>query len=92
VEAVCSLLMVAGETSGDQHGAALARALRVDSPQLRIYGLGGQQMRTAGVETLYDIEALNAVPPGWPYSLTHLALTCRSPDSSKMPVCALCTM
>jgi lipid-A-disaccharide synthase len=61
VEAVCSLLMVAGETSGDQHGAALARALRVDSPQLRIYGLGGQQMRTAGVETLYDIEALNAV-------------------------------
>jgi lipid-A-disaccharide synthase len=61
VEGVGSLLMVAGETSGDQHGAVLIQALRTDYPQLQIYGLGGAQMRAAGAETLYDIGALNAV-------------------------------
>jgi len=56
-----SLLIVAGEASGDQHGAALIQALRQDHPHLQPYGLGGQQMRLAGVETLSDIETLNVV-------------------------------
>ncbi|MEE8290982.1 MAG: lipid-A-disaccharide synthase [Candidatus Tectomicrobia bacterium] len=56
-----SLLIVAGETSGDQHGAALVCALSARFPQLHVYGVGGTQMRAAGVQTLFDIEALNAV-------------------------------
>ncbi len=56
-----SLLMVAGEASGDQHGAALVRALRTCVPQVQVYGLGGHNMRAAGVETLFDIKALNVV-------------------------------
>jgi lipid-A-disaccharide synthase len=56
-----SLLMVAGEASGDQHGAALMQALRAHHPHLQVYGLGGEQMRAAGVETLCDISALNVV-------------------------------
>src|SRR5438093_13317110 len=55
------LLMVAAEASGDQHGAALVRALRERFPQLQVYGLGGDYMRAAGVETLFDVQALNVV-------------------------------
>ncbi len=55
------LLMIAGETSGDQHGAALVRALRARQPQLHIYGVGGSHMRAAGVETVFDIQTLSVV-------------------------------
>jgi lipid-A-disaccharide synthase len=53
--------MVAAEASGDQHGAALVRALCEHFPQLQVYGLGGDHMRAAGVETLFDVQALNVV-------------------------------
>jgi lipid-A-disaccharide synthase len=56
-----SLLIVAGETSGDQLGAALVRALIAQVAPVRLYGVGGSQMRRAGVETLFDLEHLNAV-------------------------------
>ena len=49
-----SLLIVAGETSGDIHGANLARELRKLDPSLRLIGAGGAQMRQAGVEILID--------------------------------------
>jgi lipid-A-disaccharide synthase len=53
--------MVAGEASGDQHGAALLQALRAHQPHLQVYGLGGEHMRAAGAETLCDIGTLNVV-------------------------------
>src|SRR5262245_40741433 len=53
--------MVAAEASGDQHGAALVRALHERFPPLQVYGLGGDHMRAAGVETLFDVQALNVV-------------------------------
>ena len=56
-----SLLMVAGEASGDQYGATLVCALYAYFPRLQVYGVGGMQMRAAGVQTLFDIETLNAV-------------------------------
>ncbi len=55
------LLVIAGETSGDQHGAAMICLLREAFPDLPIFGVGGEHMRAAGVETLFDIEALNVV-------------------------------
>ena len=55
------LLIIAGETSGDQHGAAMVRVLREDFPDLPIFGVGGEHLRAAGVETLFDVEALNVV-------------------------------
>ncbi|MGE3537005.1 MAG: lipid-A-disaccharide synthase [Candidatus Tectimicrobiota bacterium] len=61
VSSPAPLLIVAGETSGDQHGAALVRALQARVPQLVVYGVGGPQMRAAGVETLCDIQALSVV-------------------------------
>jgi lipid-A-disaccharide synthase len=55
------LLLVAGEASGDLHGGNLARALRTQQPTLRIVGVGGRQMREAGVELLFDIRNLAVV-------------------------------
>ena len=49
-------MIVAGEASGDRHGAALARALAKLTPgvDLELFGSGGDEMRAAGVETLVD--------------------------------------
>jgi len=41
---------VAGESSGDQLGAALIQALRARAPQLRCYGVAGPSMQAAGCE------------------------------------------
>jgi lipid-A-disaccharide synthase len=48
--------MVAGEASGDLHGARLVEALRGFMPQLIVEGMGGAQMRKAGVILLADAE------------------------------------
>lgn len=49
-----TLLIVAGETSGDIHGANLARALRDLDPSIRLVGAGGVRMKEAGVEIVAD--------------------------------------
>lgn len=48
------ILIVAGEASGDVHGARLVAALRRLAPQLTVEGMGGAQMRAAGVHLLAD--------------------------------------
>jgi lipid-A-disaccharide synthase len=53
------LMMVAGEASGDRHGAHLVAALREQAPfPCEFFGAGGAEMRAAGVETLVDIREL----------------------------------
>lgn len=49
-------MIVAGEASGDKHGAHLVEALRSLPPQasFEFFGAGGDEMRAAGVETLVD--------------------------------------
>ena len=49
------IFLVAGETSGDAHGAALVHALRALDPEVVCEGLGGQQMAAAGMELRYDL-------------------------------------
>lgn len=67
-------MLVAGEASGDLHGATLARALRAAAPGARLYGMGGRRMAAAGVELLVDVtaaatvggtEAVRGVPGLW---------------------------
>ncbi|RMF92348.1 MAG: lipid-A-disaccharide synthase, partial [Nitrospinota bacterium] len=55
------LLLVAGEASGDLHGAHLARALLRHLPDLRLTGIGGTHMREAGVHLLFDITEISVV-------------------------------
>ena len=44
----------AGETSGDIHGAGLAEELFKIQPDIRISGMGGEQMKNAGVNIFRD--------------------------------------
>ncbi len=46
------LLVVAGETSGDQHGAELIHELKTMVPEQRYFGLGGNHLEDQGVELL----------------------------------------
>jgi lipid-A-disaccharide synthase len=52
------LLLLAGEPSGDLHGAHLARALRARIPGVRLVGTGGDRMRREGVELLAGLDEL----------------------------------
>ena len=56
-------LIVAGEASGDMYGAEVALSLVRTFPGCRIYGLGGQRMRDAGVELVSDIRHTAVVGP-----------------------------
>jgi lipid-A-disaccharide synthase len=48
------VLMIAGEASGDLHGADLLRALKDRVPALEVFGIGGPGLRAAGMHTLVD--------------------------------------
>ena len=54
-----SLLVVAGEASGDDLGAAVVRDLGVGG-----FGWGGSQLRAEGVETLRDVSSLGVMGVG----------------------------
>ena len=43
------IMFSAGETSGDMHGANLARAVKKLAPDTQLFGFGGPQMEKAGV-------------------------------------------
>jgi lipid-A-disaccharide synthase len=57
----CEIMIVAGEASGDLHGANLVRALKGREPDLRFFGMGGPELDRAGVELLYEAARLSVV-------------------------------
>ena len=56
-----SVMIVAGEASGDAHGAKLVRAMRGQRPDLRFIGIGGPQLRAADVDVRIDAHTLSVV-------------------------------
>jgi lipid-A-disaccharide synthase len=54
-------MLVAGEASGDLHGATLARALQAAAPGVRLSGMGGRRMAAEGVELMVDVTAAATV-------------------------------
>jgi lipid-A-disaccharide synthase len=48
-----SLLIIAGEASGDLHASKVVTRLKELAPDIRIFGVGGDRMRTAGMELSY---------------------------------------
>lgn len=58
------ILIVSGETSGEEHAADLVRALRHRIPEeLSFFGSGGKCMAGEGVELFFDVSKLAAIGP-----------------------------
>jgi lipid-A-disaccharide synthase len=64
------LVLSAGESSGDQIAADLARALIEQHPGIELAGLAGPEMQAAGVEAWFDLDELNVM--GLSEILRHL--------------------
>jgi len=68
------ILISAGEASGDLHAGAVTRAVKQLNPAAEVFGMGGDCLREAGGEVLFDIkdhsvmgfvEVLKKLPDIW---------------------------
>jgi lipid-A-disaccharide synthase len=55
------ILIVAGEASGDLHGARVAESLRRMDPEVKVRAMGGELLRRAGAEIVVDSSRLAVV-------------------------------
>ena len=56
-----SLLVIAGEDSGDMHAADVIRALKAQRPDVTFWGIGGDKLRAEGVELLHDTREMDVL-------------------------------
>jgi len=85
------IMMIAGEASGDLHGAGVVRELKSRHPSADVYGIGGDKMQAAGMQLIYHVRELAFM--GFSEVLKHLPvirsvektlevlLTVRRPDA-----------
>jgi len=69
-------MLIAGEASGDMHGANLVAAMRREAPQARFFGVGGPALRARGMEIMYDSGDLAVV--GLVEVFSHLGVILRA--------------
>jgi len=55
------VMIIAGETSGDLHGAKLVKAMQKNSKELYFCGIGGQALKETGVNILIDARDISVV-------------------------------
>ena len=67
-----TFFIVAGETSGDSHGARLMRAIQKNHEESRFIGHGGDKMLKAGLEQMYHVDQLAVM--GFSEIIKHLPL------------------
>lgn len=60
-ESAPDLLVIAGEHSGDEHGASMVRDLLAADPGLRICAIGGRHLSLAGAQLIHDLTAVSVV-------------------------------
>ena len=65
------IMIIAGEASGDLHGARLVQAMQEQEPGLAFCGMGSREMAAAGVEILFDASRIAVV--GLVEVLTHVS-------------------
>jgi lipid-A-disaccharide synthase len=56
-----SILIVAGEVSGDLHAAKVVRAVKARSPETAFWGIGGDELRTEGTELLQHTDRMSVM-------------------------------
>jgi lipid-A-disaccharide synthase len=54
-------MIIAGEPSGDLHGAGVVRELKRRNPECFIFGIGGDKMAAAGMELIYNIREISVM-------------------------------
>ncbi len=54
-------MIIAGETSGDLHGAKLVKAMQKRNKGLFFFGIGGQALKETGVDILIDAREISVV-------------------------------
>lgn len=64
------ILVIAGENSGDKHGAALIHQFKKRNPTASFFGIGGDMMKAEGVELIYSVKDLSVM--GAFELITHL--------------------
>lgn len=82
------IYLVAGEPSGDMIGARLMRALKRQVPDVKIIGIGGENMEKEGLKSLFDISdlaimGLAEVIPSIPKVLRHIKETVADVEKNK---------
>lgn len=55
------IMIICGEPSGDLNAASLISAIKENTPQISISGVGGRYMRQAGAQVFHDIENLAVI-------------------------------
>lgn len=55
------IMIIAGEASGEMHGAGVVAALKARRPGIEILGIGGDRMAAAGCELVYHIERFSVM-------------------------------
>lgn len=58
---ILSYYIIAGETSGDQHGGMLMKELKNLNPSITFYGIGGNKMEENGLNSLYPLTELSVM-------------------------------
>ena len=53
-----NLMMIAGEISGDLHGASLIKELKKLDQEINIFGIGGDKMQDAGMQITFHINRM----------------------------------
>jgi lipid-A-disaccharide synthase len=81
-----SVLLIAGETSGDAHGAGVVRELKRLQPDLELFGIGGEKMKQEGMTLTYHVRELSFM--GFFEVIRHLPLL-RSVEKTLMQLLKL---
>lgn len=56
-----SILIIAGESSGEKHGAVLVHQFKTLHPEFSFFGIGGKQMEAEGVDLLFSVNDLGVI-------------------------------
>lgn len=66
------VMIIAGEASGDLHGAGVVRELKKREPDIEIYGIGGDKMAHEGMRLIYHIREMGFM--GFVEVIRHLPM------------------
>ena len=67
---VRSVMIIAGEASGDLHGSGVVRELKRANPAVEIFGVGGDRMKQEGMQLIYHVKELGFM--GFAEVIKHL--------------------